>query len=149
MPDQLGATAPWWEKVPDDLRQLARSCCANPDQMVLPYQAALTEQPGGLYAIVQPNDLVPYWTRFLDIADRALGLAREATHQPELDALWATKEAYRFFVDASAKELAERGVTRIDALIKARQLDAALPPDRTGDNSRWVDTVWPEKPDGR
>jgi hypothetical protein len=42
-------------------------------------------------------------------------------------ALWAVKEAFRNYIDAHDTELAEAGMTRADALRKARDMDAALP----------------------
>ena len=49
----------------------------------------------------------------------------ERLHQ-DITALRAVKEAYRYFIDAHDNELAEAGITRADALARARDLDAAL-----------------------
>ena len=54
------------------------------------------------------------------------------------DNLWRVKEAYRFFLDGSDEELHDFGISRAEALAKARALDRALPHDIRTETGAWA-----------
>lgn len=62
--------------------------------------------------------------------------------EPDADniaAVWAVKEAFRYYIDASEAELSDAGLSRSDALARAREMDAALPnPWRDDGTGRWA-----------
>lgn len=68
----------WWSniaKVEPATYALARKIAErtmDPDQSVLPYQAAFFSAPNGMVTLVPPHDLVPYWSTHVSLARMAL-----------------------------------------------------------------------------